>query len=466
MIFHIAKKEMKEIGRSAAFLWIVGIIVLLGGISVFISYNQFNAKLEQHELASEGERERWLGQGSKNPHSSAHYGTYAFKPVFALSLVDPGVEKFTGVSVFLEAHARNEAEQVAAADQTGLSRFGDITPDFILLFIIPLIIIVLSHQAITREKQDQTLRLIKMQGVGNFQFIAGKWLGNYLPIVIITTIIFLISTFVIAVIDPTFDWRFIVAMNVVYLVYYAIITSIAISVSALSKNSGISLVSLLAIWIVSCLAIPKIASSYANAKYPYPSRQQFQAAVAEDKRQGVDGHDPWSETSQKLQEETLTEYQVASLEELPFNFDAYRMQKGEEHEARVYFKHYERLKSVYKQQAGVYQKLAALSPFLPVRFLSMSIAHTDYSTHWNFTDAAEKHRIEMQRILNTNFAENSKLGEWDYQADASLLAEIPEFEFESASFSETIHSNRTNFLILGLWLLAGLGFLFIASKRI
>ncbi len=466
MIFYIAKKEMKEIRRSKSFLWMAVIILLMGGSSFFLSYNHYTDKEEQHELARVGERERWLGQGSKNPHSAAHYGTYAFKPNSALSLVDPGVEKFTGVSVFLESHARNEAEQVAAADQTGLSRFGDITPDFILLFIIPLIIIIMSHQTITRERQAQTLRLIKMQGVSNFQFIVGKWLGNYLPIVVLLTIIFVIATLTITLVSTSFDWSFMVAMAVIYLVYFAIITSISVSISALSKNSGISLVVLLVFWIVSCLAIPKIASSYTNGEYPYPSRQQFQNAVAEDKSKGIDGHDPWNEASKKLEQETLQTYQVSSLEELPFNFDAYRMQKGEEHEAQVYYKHYENLKAVYKQQSEVYRRLAVFSPFLPVRFMSMSLAHTDYSTHWNFTDEAEKHRIEMQRVLNTNFAENSKLGEWSYRADESLLAEIPEFEFEFPGFSETIRENHSNIFVLALWSLASFGFLFIASTRL
>ncbi|MCR9131706.1 MAG: DUF3526 domain-containing protein [bacterium] len=466
MIIHIAKKEIKEIARTNTFYWVLGIVCILGITSFFISYNTLEAKQDHIEEVSESERARWLGQGSKNPHSSAHYGTYAFKPTFALSVLDPGVEKYTGVSIFLEAHARNEAEQIAAADQTGLSRFGDITPDFILLFIIPLIIMVLSHRAITQEKELNTLRLIKMQGVSNFEFVTGKWLGNYLPFALLTTLIFSIAAVVVFQIDPSFDWKYLITMYTIYLVYFGIITSISIMVSAVSKSSGIALVSLLSIWILSCLAIPKIASSYTNAEYPYPSRHQFQKAVAADKQKGVDGHDPWSEASQKLAEETLQAYNVSALEDLPFNYDAYRMQKGEEHEARVYFKHYEQLKAIHQQQTEVYQKLAVLSPFLPVRFLSMSLAKTDYATHWNFTDAAERHRIEMQRILNTDFAENSKLGEWGYQADASLLAEIPEFNFESQDFSETIYTNRSNLLLLGLWSIASFGFLFIASKQI
>ena len=193
----------------------------------------------------------------------------------------------------------------------------------------------------------------------------------------------------------------------VYLIYFAIINTITLLMSVLSKNSDMALVLLLGFWILSCLAMPKAASNYSDTQYPYPTRQEFQAAVAVDKQKGVDGHDPWSEASLALQQETLKAYNVSKLEDLPFNFDALRMQKGEEHEARVYFKHYEKLRSIHESQGKVYKGTALLSPFLPARFLSMAIAQTDYYTHWEFTDAAENHRIEMQKVLNTDFAENS-----------------------------------------------------------
>ena len=56
--------------------------------------------------------------------------------------------------------------------------------------------------------------------------------------------------------------------------------------------------------------------------------------------------------------------------------------------------------------------------FLPTRFLSMALAHTDYSTHWDFADAAEAYRIDTQKFLNDNFKDNSSYGEWSYRADA------------------------------------------------
>lgn len=462
MVFRVAKKEILEMTRSGQFKWMLGIVVALSVVAIYISHVHWQEKNLQRELAQEDARSLWLAQGATNPHNAAHYGTYAFKPQFPLSLIDPGVEKFTGVSIFLEAHSRNEADNVAAADQTGLSRFGDLTPDFILLFIVPLMIIALGHQSVTKEKEQGTLRIIKTQGISNQQLILGKWLGNYAPVAILTTIIFILAALFIRQID----WKFVATMWLVYLAYFAIVNSITLVISSFLNNSGISLVILLAIWIVSCLAVPKTASSFTNEKHPYPTRQEFDAAVAEDKKKGLDGHDPWSEASKKLEQETLQAYEVSKLEDLPFNFDAFRMQKGEEHEAAIYFKHNEKLKEVHQKQTQVYRSLAFLSPFLPTRFLSMSLASTDYSTHWNFADAAEKHRVEMQRVLNTNFAENSKLGEWSYKADASLLSEVPEFNFEAPGFGEVMNANKSNLLILTAWLLGSFALLFFASTRV
>ncbi|GHE56252.1 DUF3526 domain-containing protein [Roseivirga thermotolerans] len=462
MVFLVAAKEIKEIVRSGQFKWMLGIVVLLSMVATYISHVHWQEKNRQRIEAANQARELWLAQGSTNPHNAAHYGTFAFKPQFPLALIDPGVEKYTGVSIFLEAHSRNEADHVAAADQTGLSRFGDLTPDFVLLFIVPLMIIALGHQSVTKEKEQGTLKIIKTQGISNRQLIAGKWLGNYLPVAMLTTCLFVVAALFIG----EFDWKFLATLWLVYLAYFAIVNSITLVVSSLTNSSGISLVTLLAIWICSCLAVPKIASSYTNEKHPYPTRQEFEAAIAEDKKKGLDGHDPWSEASKKLERETLEAYQVNKLEDLPFNFDAFRMQKGEEHEAEIYFKHNERLKEVHKEQTTVYQKLAVLSPFLPTRFMSMSLAHTDYSTHWHFADEAEKHRIKMQEILNTNFAENSRLGEWGYKADASLLSEIPEFHFEALDFNEVMSANSSNLGILTAWLLASFGLLIFASTRI
>ena len=468
MITKTFLKETKELFREGRVRIALIIVLLLLGVAVWISARQYQNVNEQYAEAKTAERAIWDNQGEKNPHSAAHYGTYAFKPKYPLSLVDQGVDKYAGTSIFLEAHKRNEAQFSAAADQTGLARFGDLTPDFILLFIIPLLIILLGYNSFTKEREMGTLTLLKSQGISTAKWLLGKWMALFLPIFIVTALLFLIAGFVLNSLKDfgVFDWNTLLMMFLVYTVYYVIFINLVLLVSSTVKKSGISLVVSLCLWIVACLAAPKAASNIAETKNPYPTRQEFAANVLKDKKEGLDGHNPWSKEAKLLEQQVLQEYGVDSLHQLPFNFDGYRMQKGEEHEAEVYFKHYNYLKDQYNQQSKVYRNLAVISPYLPTRFLSMALAHTDYATHWDFADAAEAYRITTQKFLNDNFAENSKYGDWSYQADASTWEELPEFEYSPPELNSVLERNTANIGVLGIWLLLSFGALLFTSKKI
>ena len=87
-------------------------------------------------------------------------------------------------------------------------------------------------------------------------------------------------------------------------------------------------------------------------------------SIEEDKKNGLDGHNPWNEAAKKLEEETLqTAYGVERIEELPFNYVGYRMQKGEEHEAEIYKKHYGLLKDIAQQTKQYLQEYILYDTF-------------------------------------------------------------------------------------------------------
>lgn len=454
-------KETKELLREGRVRISLIIVLFLLGVAVFISARQYQNVNEQYKTAKANDRAVWENQGAKNPHSAAHYGKYAFKPKYPLSLIDQGVDKYTGTAIFLEAHARNEAQFSAAADQTGLARFGDLTPDFILLFIIPLLIILLGYNSLTKEREMGTLTMLKSQGIVQWRWLLGKWISLFAPILGITAVLFLIAGIVLSALPDygVFNWVALLSMFLVYQVFYAIFINMVLLISAKTKKSGIALVLSLSVWITTCLITPKIATNIAQRKHPYPTAQEFAAAVQKDKDKGLDGHKPWSDESKKLEEKVLAEYGVDSLHQLPFNYDGYIMQKGEEHQAEIYFKHYAQLKEQYRKQTGIYRTLAVASPFLPTRFLSMSLANTDYGTHWHFNDAAEKYRIATQKFLNDHFAENSEYGDWDWKADADYWEELPPFEYEPPSLSQTLLQNTSNITLLGGWFVLSFGLL-------
>lgn len=466
MIRYIIKKELKEIFRDGRFKISAAIVFLLAVVAFFVTYKQYKNTAAQYNEAKVNERKVWESQGAKNPHSAAHYGNYVFKPKSPLSLIDEGVDKYTGISVFLEAHNRNEAAFSDAADQTALSRFGALTPDFILLYIIPLIIILIGYNIFSKEIEGSTFFILKSQGVVGWKLFVGKWLAALIPTLVIATVLFVVATVALTSLNDfgLFEWKEIFALYFVYLLYYLIFTNVVLFISSKVKKSGIALVINLVFWVLACFVAPKVASNLADAKYPYPSHQEFNEQIANESKQGLDGHNPWNEESQKLRVQILKEYKVDSVHKLPFNFNAYLMQKGEEYQAQVYAKHYALLKEKAKKQGGVYKSLSAISPFLPTRFLSMAIANTDYESHWAFTEAAEEYRVGVQRFLNGTTEKNAKYNE-RYVAPADTWSKLEEFNYQSPTFSEVYKQNTGVFLVLVIWFVLTAALLFFTNKK-
>lgn len=468
MILKTFSKETKELLRDGRVRITLALVLLLLAVAVFVSAKQYQKMNQQYQTATTTEREVWDNQGEKNPHSAAHYGTYAFKPKFPLSLIDRGVDKYVGSSIFLEAHNRNEAQFSEVADQTGLARFGELTPDFVLLFVIPLLIILLGYNSFTKEQESKTLIILKSQGVVYWRWVFGKWLSLFAPIFIITSVLFLIAGVLLTNLQDfgVFKWQALASMYLLYLGYYAVFINLVLIISSKTKKSGIALVASLSVWVLACLIAPKVASNIADSKHPYPTSEEFAAEILEDKRNGLDGHNPWNEVAKDFEKEVLREYGVDSIHKLPFNFAAYRTQKSEEFQAEIYAKHYNELRDLYLKQAGVYKGLAFISPYLPVRFASMSIAQTDYDSHWNFADAAEEYRVAKQKFLNDNTANNSKYGERGYVASADTWKELPKFNYTPPELSAVINKNSINVLAIGVWLLVSFSALFLTTKKL
>ena len=152
MIARIAKKEFTEMTRDGRFRWAFAVVMVLLFVSLALGWKHYRDVDAQHREAERTTRRQWLEQGDKNPHGAAHYGVYAFKPKMPLSLVDQGVDAYTGVAVWLEAHKQNDFKYRPAQDATALARFGELSAAAVLQSLVPLLIIVLAFPAFAGER--------------------------------------------------------------------------------------------------------------------------------------------------------------------------------------------------------------------------------------------------------------------------------------------------------------------------
>ncbi len=467
MIQTIAKKEVIEALRDGRFRWSAVIVFVLLLASLFTSWRAVDSEIKEREAARAGERERWVSQDEKNPHSAAHYGSYAFKPKHLLSTLDDGTDPYTGVAVFLEAHRQNQFEYRKAAEATAVQRFGDITAAVTMQLLLPLLIVLLAFSTFTREREQGNLKLLLSLGVPPNKLMIGKLLGVFGTVLLIVVPATLIGTFILwQSSDMKLDGARYGVMVAFYLAFFLMWCAFALAVSAWAKSSRAALVVLLSLWFVQSFVVPRVAIEVADERYPLPSLRAYNEEVRKEIRGGIDGHNPADKRRKELEVRLLKEYGVDSVHKLPVNFDAIAMQEGEEYASRVFDKHFSNLHQRYEKQNRLYQIAGLMSPMISIQMLSMASAGTDVWHHRHFAEAAESYRRVLVKELNMDMAYHSKTGDSEYKAGKALWEKIPEFQYTPPDVAWAIANVSESVLILLSWLTASLVALYLAVSKL
>ena len=467
MILHVFNYELIRYLRSGQSLTFVLSVALMLCASLFLSLREHKLIESSYQENLLQSRLNWESQAEKDPHDAAHDGTYVIKPSHPLALIDRGVQKYAGQVIHLRAHERQQSSLSEIKDQTGIYRFGALTPSFVLLYIFPLLIVFLGYGAFAKEKEMQTLRLVKSQGVSIRQVAAGKWLA------IMVQVILLFALFIGTVAITTnlmqndvevglLEW---LSIGALYMLFFIIFANVVVLVSILAKSSGVSLVLSLSVWILVVLIAPKLSTNIAGHVHPFPTYQTFRENIYLDQQNGLNGHNFWNEAAQDFQQKVLQEYGVDTIEELPVDYGGLLLAEGEKYESEIYTKHFDLLREQYEKQRSIYRLSSALSPFLSVRFVSMALARTDYGFQWHLEDQAEKYRVYFNTELNMNIAENAK-GVEEYEAGKELWGAIDRFQYEWQSTSEILRDHRVEYAILLSWVVVSFLLMFSMSNRV
>lgn len=471
MIVRTAKKEFLEMWRDGRFRWTAVIVfVLLVTALILGSKHYFSTKAER-QAAQTLSRSSWLNQGSRNPHSAAHFGVYAFKPPMPLGLVDKGLDPFTGISVWVEAHYQNPAQHRPAADATSVGRFAELTAAFVLQLLIPLLIILLTYSAFTSERESGTLLQVLSTGAPLKKLATGRILGVLccLGVLLVPASIIGVMGLLLASENGWFIWslRRLPMMSAGYLLYFGAFVGIGFTVSALARSSRTALIILLAIWTLNCLLVPRLATDFAEGLHPLPTSEEFWTAVQKDLSDGVDGHDPSDVRAARLKQEVLDRYGVMNEKDLPVNINGILLNAGEAYANIVYDKHYSALWESQFAQQKLHNTFGVFAPFLAARSFSSGMAATDLSQYKHFTTAVESYRRELNQTLNEYFAEHSRTADgYNYFSGRELWELTPDFLYEPPGATWALRQQLLPLGVLSCWCFGALALSVLVANRI
>lgn len=467
MTTRIFSKEFAELLHSGRYLWSSIVFLLLMAAGLYNGIRYYKVEKERRDLAAQATYRQWLEQGEKNPHSAAHYGFYAYKPVSPLTVLDKGLDDHLGLTTWLEAHYQNETEARSVTDKLGLSRFGDLTIGLLLVFFTPLLIVLLGYNLVSSEKENGTLRMVFSTRVTSARLLWGKSLALLAAVAVWLVLALGMVVMALGVLGVTLS-PVLLPVCIVFLamlVMYAVISVGMVALSAQSAGSAAALVSGMAIWMLAAILVPRLNGSVAERIFPAPSAFAFQQMVDHDKETGVDGHSPASERNNAFREEVLKKYGVDSISHLPVNFSGLSLQAGEEDANKVYDKNYSALYATLQQQDKLMAALSLLSPLTATRNLVFGFAGTDLHRHEAFVQQAETKRRAIQKLLNEDYAYGGA-GKTAYTRGVDLWGEVSNFVMQEPAVSAVAGRQILNMLVLVLWLLLAGVLLTFSSKRL
>ena len=164
-MYHIIINEWKIFLRDRVFIYSTAFFVFSLVITVFLGTLQNSKQQLYQENAQKHVRKQWESLDAINPHSAAHYGSYAFKPLNVLNSMDSGINDITGNVIKLEGHVQNEIVYSEASQALSISKFGKLKSSLILQYVIPLFLIFLAYGSLSSEKESQRIKLLVFQGI-------------------------------------------------------------------------------------------------------------------------------------------------------------------------------------------------------------------------------------------------------------------------------------------------------------
>ncbi|PKG68285.1 MULTISPECIES: ABC transporter permease [Pseudoalteromonas] len=470
----VAKDEWRYWLRSKLAMTVLAIGLVLTLASVIVTaITMMELSHARHELQTTSDKS-FVDQPDRHPHRMVHYGHYAFRTPSPLSTLDPGIDAYTGNSIFLEGHRQNSAMFADSRQGTALTKLGSLTPAFIVQTLAPLLLILIGYSGISRERESQTLSYLLSQGTSGVTLIAGKGLALLSVVGLILTPLTVSALFTVAAGESLLAVVSFVVGYALYLTVWVLLILLASSV--FSKNSG-SFTALAFVWILLCIVMPRVASTSASTAVPSAGKIETDFAVKAQLRKLGDGHNANDPAFMQFKQSLLKKYNVKSIDELPVNFRGLVASESEAKLTNVLNKFAQQRMQAELKQTKVSRYFGWVSPMVAIRSLSMIVVGTSIETHHRFLRETEQLRFDFVQGLNKVHVEKLSYQD-DMNRNASTEATkqarvsaqnwqvLQNFTFNVDTAQVRAQRSIPAFLQLFLWIAVLLGGIKFVGKRL
>tara|TARA_Y100000389_G_scaffold86673_2_gene83360 strand:+ start:422 stop:1762 length:1341 start_codon:yes stop_codon:yes gene_type:complete len=143
---------------------------------------------------------------------------------------------------------------------------GNLDLGFVIIYLFPLVLIAMTFNLYSEEKELGTWRILSTQTTSKLSFLLKK-MGIRILFIFAVLIVLLIAAIFVLRIPLDYNFWALCMQSFIYILFWCALCLIVISFQA---NSNFNALTLISIWIVLTILLPAMVNNYVLNKYPVP----------------------------------------------------------------------------------------------------------------------------------------------------------------------------------------------------
>ncbi len=429
--------------RADRTLWLVG-----GLFAVVIAYGIFNGtawvRFQQTTLqaAAQDERERYaelkeetagIAAGTRQPGKwtdprspavvSARRGArYAMMPPTALAALSVGQSDLYPYYFQVSRSSKQTFINNEEIENPTNLLAGKFDLAFVMIYLYPLLILALSYNLLSQEKEQGTLAMMMAQPVALKTFVFGK-IGLRAALILVLAIGLSLLGFLFSGVNLLAEGalgRLLLWIGVVAL-YGAFWFALAVVVNAFGKSSATNAITLAGLWLLFVLLVPSLVNVAVTTLAPVPSRVEMIQAT---RRASAEATTKGSQLLAKYFEdhpELVPANGQPDMNDFYTKFIA--VQTETERLVQPVLAQFDQ--QLAKQQTLI-NTLRFLSPAIVTQAVLNDIAGTSHARYQHFLSLVDRFHAAWQQYFNPRILKQTQL-------TASEFDQVPQFSFAEES---------------------------------
>lgn len=477
-------KELKAILLSPKFVGMFAACSILILLSVFVGIREYQAAVAQYEAATR------LAEQEMREHSSwAGLNNRVFRKPDPMQIFVSGVNNDVGRLSAINALQGVKLRNSIYSDDPIFAVFRFIDFTFIAQVVLSLFAILFTYDAINGEREGGTLQLTFSNAVPRVKYILGKFIGCWLGLIAPLLIPILLGILLVMVYNVPFSavhWAKLATFLGLSLLYFTCFIAIGLLVSTLTRQSAVSFLLLLVIWVMVVLIVPRASVMLAGQIVQVPTVAEIEGlhdGFTKNRwaRHGEELGERWTKRNAAMQGMAAAEreaYQDEHLLEWMEEDDKSRQAMQREINENL-LKLNEGLRNRKAELERVAFSLSRFSPASAYQLAAMNLAGTHLTLKTSYEDAMQDYRNRFNEFVEKERKESGGVGgiritvssetgmsiAGDRDKGTLDLSELPRFEPPQHDFVSAAARTAMDFGILAFYALAAFAGAFVAFLR-